>query len=109
MYGLRPIDPATAEDLPGYEPIDLKQAAHTLLSPDGRTLAVSITPGAAALENSESTLHLLDLESWSLTPVEGVPRGLRPVAWSDADSRFYALGKSCLDPGNCFHHLRRQL
>lgn len=39
---LRPVDPETLEALPGFEPFSMGHWATPLVSPDGRTLAVTI-------------------------------------------------------------------
>lgn len=61
-HKLVPIDPATGENLPGYEPISLGQSYSHVFSPDGHTLAMV---GFVSSEYPRGgSLHLIDLETW---------------------------------------------
>lgn len=60
---MRPVDPVTLADLPGYAPLDAGHHATHAVSPDGRTLAAITWPSGS--HNSGGDLHLLDLPSWS--------------------------------------------
>jgi YVTN family beta-propeller protein len=59
---LRPIDPATGEDVPGFEPIDIVQAVSGVLSPDQRTL---FTVNALSGSAPGVGLQAIDLDTWS--------------------------------------------
>jgi hypothetical protein len=85
---LRPADPMTALPIAGIEPIAISQPFQTLLSPDGRTLAVLTGMYALALEDgqpdtSTGMLRLVDLASWTIrdTPVTGLV-GVQRVTWA---------------------------
>jgi hypothetical protein len=59
---LVPVDPASGQALPDYEPISLGQSISHTFSPDGNTLAVV---GFESSENPRGgTLHLIDLRTW---------------------------------------------
>lgn len=61
-HQLIPVDPASGQALPGYEPIVLGQAITHAFSPDGNTLAVV---GFDSSENPRGgRLHLIDLSTW---------------------------------------------
>ena len=66
---LRPVDPASLEDLPGYTPLELGHHYDDAFSPDGRTLAAIVWPTGWS---SAGELHLIDLSTW-----EAHPAGLR--------------------------------
>src|SRR5260221_14307136 len=59
---IRPIDPSTLQDLPGYSPISLQHHFNEAYSPDGRTLAMALWTSGSAY--TEGTLHLIDLLAW---------------------------------------------
>jgi hypothetical protein len=60
---VRPIDPLSLADLPGYAPLDFGRHVATI-SPDGRVMAVILWPSSWS---SGATLHLIDLASWTDT------------------------------------------
>jgi YVTN family beta-propeller protein len=74
---LRPVDPTTGEDIPGFEPIDIAQAVSGLVSPSGEKLfaanALSGSAGGWAMQS-------LDLAMWSGTDLPANPRGA-VTAW----------------------------
>jgi len=59
---VRPVDPATLADQPGFASLDFGHHYVRAVSPDGRTMAVIIWPSGA---NSGGVLHLIDLASWT--------------------------------------------
>ena len=66
---VRPIDPQTLADSPGYTPIQLEARYRSALSPDNQTLAFLTSPDDRSVPpKSESqrvyTLRLLDLAGW---------------------------------------------
>jgi hypothetical protein len=72
---LRPVDPLTLGDLPGYRPLTIGPRRWQTSSPDGTTLALFVDddlsarriPGSAR----SSRLQLIDLTSWQIrtTPI----------------------------------------
>ena len=85
---LRPIDPATAEDLPGYAPFDMGHWATSLVSPDGRMLAAVIGP----TQLPDGQLNFFDLDSWRKTFQLEEPSGnIHPLAWSPDSARLFAV------------------
>lgn len=85
---LRPIDPATGQDLPGYEPFDMGHWATSLVSPDGQTLAAVIGP----TQLPDGQLHFFDLDSWRETfQVEEPSGNIHPLAWSPDSVRLFAV------------------
>lgn len=58
---VRPVDPLTLADLPGYASLDFKNYYIHAFSPGGRMLA------AVTSDNSSSRLHLIDLKTWTDT------------------------------------------
>lgn len=86
---LRPIDPATGQDLPGYEPFDMGHWATSLISPDGQTLAAVIGP---TQEASSGRLHFFDLDSWRETFQLEEPSGsIHSLTWSPDSARLFAV------------------
>jgi hypothetical protein len=84
---LRPIDPATASDIPGFQPIAFS-ANRTFLSPDRRMLAALVSLYASG---RSSNVRLIDLESWSeRTAPQPVSNGARLV-WSQDGETLYAF------------------
>jgi len=70
---VRPVDPLSLADVPGYAPLDFGRHVATL-SPDGRLMAVILWPSSSS---AGATLHLIDLASWTdttanLTPIDEV-------------------------------------
>jgi dipeptidyl aminopeptidase/acylaminoacyl peptidase len=91
---LRPIDSATGQDLPGYEPFDMGHWATSLNSPDGQMLAAVIGP---TQEASSGRLHLFDLDAWRETFQLDEPTGsIHPFAWSPDSARLFAVAEKQL-------------
>jgi hypothetical protein len=65
---MRPIDPSTLSDVPGYVPIPFGHHYVATTSPDGRTVAAILWPSGSA--NNGGTLHLIDAASWTDRQVE---------------------------------------
>lgn len=59
--GVRPVDPTTLADLPGYASLNFGHDYWSALSPDGKTLAAMVHPINAA--QSQVVLHLVDVTS----------------------------------------------
>ena len=60
-YRLSPVDPATGEAIPGYEPLALGVNFYHRFSPDERKLAIVAYPYELP---SGVILHMLDLQTW---------------------------------------------
>ena len=60
---VRPVDPATLADRPGFVSLDIGHHYVRAVSPDGQTMAAIIWPSAA--NNRGGVLHLIDLASWT--------------------------------------------
>jgi hypothetical protein len=60
---VRPVDPATLQDVPGPLPLSLENNYTSALSPDGRTLA-AITWPKNRTANRGGVLHVMDLVAW---------------------------------------------
>lgn len=58
---VRPIDPLTLQDVPGYSPLSMGHHYVTALSPDRKTLAAIMWPSSWGTGGS---LHLIDLTTW---------------------------------------------
>ena len=72
---MRPVDPETLADLPGYTPINLQHDAYpNALSPDGRLWAAIVWPGDPIIGGG--VLHLIDTATWRDIPT--------PVILSDS-------------------------
>lgn len=82
---LRPVDPQTLADLPGYTPIRLETRYRSALSPDAQTLALLMSPpddtfGPPVSEGQRSyTLRLLDLARWQEHPTTVIVTGA--IGW----------------------------
>lgn len=61
-----PVNSETLEDSPNYKPIDLQHHYSDTVSPDGQLWAVITWPSD---ENYGGALHLIDLKTWTDTPV----------------------------------------
>jgi hypothetical protein len=62
---LRPVDPASLADLPGYTPLELGVLDAHAVSPDGHKLAAVVNTSGGPLGG---TLHLVDVRSWTNRP-----------------------------------------
>ena len=58
---VRPVDPATLEDLSGYQPFDFGHHFTQALSPNGRALAVMSWLSGTPWQRGGGTLRLIDL------------------------------------------------
>ncbi len=91
---LRPVDPATAQDLPDYEPFDMGHWATSLVSPDGQMLSAVI---GRTQEASSGSLHFFDLEAWRETFRLDEPTGsIHPFAWSPDSAQLFAVAEKQL-------------
>lgn len=81
---LRPLDPLTLADLPGYSPIPVGARRVTALNPTGHSLALFISDEIRGVPMTgtprRSTLQLLDLPNWRLRATPIVVAG--EIAWS---------------------------
>lgn len=80
---LRPVDPATGQDVAGYTPIRLGQNMYPAFSPDGKILAVvayETMNCTTYCVGGDGQLHWLDLTNWrevtTTLPLEGWPIAL---------------------------------
>jgi DNA-binding CsgD family transcriptional regulator/DNA-binding beta-propeller fold protein YncE len=80
---LRPIDPATGADLPGF--VAVPQAGNAWLSPQGDFVAAFIYP----TQSSGAAVHLIDVSSWIDTAVSPTPTDISAAVWAPDDARFY--------------------
>jgi hypothetical protein len=86
---LAPVDPATGNNVQGYEPIDMGSNFYYTFSPDGTTMIFSSLAESAG---SFAALRFLDLETWT----EAVGLLLPTRGWSSAqavsaDGSHYAM------------------
>lgn len=83
---LRPIDPATASDIPGFEPIEFHWAQASLSS-DRKTLAALVWPNPSY---PRASLRLVDLEAWSERTAQR-PLTSPGLVWSVTGEVIYAF------------------
>ena len=77
---LRPINPATADDVPDYEPFEFRVRFSSAVSPDSRLLAVA-----------GSWLQILDIGEWRETLRLDEPVGtISVLSWSSDSRRVFA-------------------
>lgn len=95
---LKPIEPATGRDLPGYAPASLGHHGVWAVSPDGRTLASAVAEDSFGPER----LSLFDLDRW--TPLRDLDFAAHDMQlfWSKDGSRLYVVastdcGAECRD------------
>lgn len=83
---LRPIDPATGADLPGFAEITVPQAGAVWVSPQGNIAAALIY----ATQSSGAAVHLIDLSTWADTSVSPMPAVISSaVIWAPDGAHFY--------------------
>jgi hypothetical protein len=104
---LRPVDPETLADVPGFEPLDLPPCSTSLkVQPQG-ALAVAVTGAGGrpqqCADAESATVRLLDLSAWTWKPDVVLPAtadaplrldgtgGSSPLAWSGDGRSVYAL------------------
>jgi len=85
---LKPVDPLTGKDLPGYEPYHLGHDGGWAVSPDGTTLALTYEPRDS---NGLHELTLFDLVEWR--PLTGPLLSAQSLVahWSPDGSRIYVV------------------
>jgi len=88
---LRPIDPATGRDLPGYIPLQLSLNGAVAISPDSRTAAVA-----------RHHFALFDLERWKPVGELGQLGGVKEIHWSSDGRRLYVRGDENCQEGPGF-------
>ncbi len=100
---MRPVDPQTLEDLPGYPAVDFGRYDRRAFSPDGRTLAVLSWPDSGSpMDRGGGTLRLVDLASWTARPTGVVlpEQAVLPPAFSAGGRRLYWLLPGWRDPAH---------
>ncbi len=101
---LRPVDPATGSDLPGYRPLDVGNAVEAAVSPDGRLLAATgykasnSSLGEPRFFSSLGELRFFSLDRWGegfqLEDPAGEPvlfAGPAYLTWSPDNSRLFFI------------------
>ena len=82
--GLRPIDPASGQDLPGYDFVYALRGP-AAISPDGRTAVVAVQPDS----KEPPQLELLDLKYWRPAGTLGLSGSFSEMHWSRDSRRLY--------------------
>lgn len=96
---LKPVDPLTGKDLPGYEPYHLGHDGGWAISPDGTALALTYEPHDG---NGLHELTLFDLADWR--PLTGPLLSAQSLVahWSPDGSRIYVVSTDAGDPPKAF-------
>lgn len=67
---LQPLDPATLEPIPGYEPIVLNgEQVESAISPDGTMAAFVVHAPGELQQSDEASLMLIDLSTWTASEI----------------------------------------
>ena len=82
--GLRPIDPASGQDLPGYDLVSSLRGP-AAISPDGRTAAIAVQP----ISEEPPQLELFDLKYRRPAGSLGLSGSFREMHWSRDSQRLY--------------------
>jgi hypothetical protein len=89
---VRALQPGTLDTMPDRDPFDLGYSGSTLVSPDGRSWAIS--------SDYTGEVRIFDLETWTETGKLQAEKGIRIIAWSDDGKRLVAMRDFCLSPGS---------
>jgi len=83
---LWPIDPATGEDLPQYDPVHLSGGV-VAVSPDGSTAAIATSRSDD--RDQPQQISLFDIEHWQVVSEFGSFAVISEIHWSPDASRLY--------------------
>jgi len=89
---VRALEPGTLDTVREREPIDLGYGGNTLVSPDGRFMAIA--------SDYTGEVRIFDLETWTETGKLQAEKGIRVIAWSDDGRRLVAMRDFCFSPGS---------